>query len=506
MNVAVLVERRARARPDSPALIAADGATVAWTRLQHRIGVAAQQLRDCGIGPGDRVALIAANGPDFAVTVLAAAGMGAILVPLNWRLGTAEIGEQLADSGSALLLYDAAHAMAAETSAASANCRTARLEDLGDENARARSEPVAVEPDHPLGIFYTGGTTGRAKGVVLTHGNLLANARNVAAHVRYGNNDVHLHVMPMFHLGDLGAFFCQLFQGGAHVFLAQFRPDAVLDCIERRRVTSFMLAPSAIPALFADETIDRRDLASWRFLWYGDSPITETALRRALALFRGEIVQGYGQTEATHTISVMSADDHRLALSHPEMLASCGRPVTGVDVRLVDDADRPVASGEIGEIAVRGATVMKEYWRRPGETADALRGGWLHTGDLARRDEGGRLYIVDRKKDMIVSGAENVFSAEVENALGTHPAVAECAVFAVPDVRFGEGVHAAIVLRPGASADGPALAAHCRTRTAAYKVPRSFEFHAALPKTAFGKVQKAALREPHWRGRARRVG
>ncbi|MGH6961647.1 MAG: AMP-binding protein, partial [Dongiaceae bacterium] len=318
MNVSELVGRRVHELPDGPALIATDGTALSWTQLRHRIGMAAERLRDCGIVAGDRVALLAANSPDYAVTVLAAACMGAILVPLNWRLAAADLVEQLVDSGSALLLLDAVYAMQGAEAAASVKCRTAGLAELRDNHSRARAEPLPVEPDHPLGIFYTGGTTGRAKGVVLTHGNLLANARNVAEHVRYGADDVHLHVMPMFHLGDLGAFFCQLFQGGSHVFLAQFRPGAVIDCIEQRRVTSFMLAPSAIQALFADETIARRDLASWRFMWYGGSPITETALRRALALFRGEIVQGYGQTEATHTISVMSAEDHRLALARSE--------------------------------------------------------------------------------------------------------------------------------------------------------------------------------------------
>ncbi len=505
MNVAALIERRARIAPDAPALIAADGTASSWGQMRQRVGAAAQRLREARIGALDRVALLAANSPAYAEVILAVASLGAVVVPLNWRLTAGEIAEQLADSGLALLLFDAAHAELAAAATSLAKCRTERIEEIGHGDTRSSLAPDTVDADHPLGIFYTGGTTGRTKGVVLTHGNLAANARNVATQVKYRADDVHLHVMPMFHLADLGAFFCQLLQGGAHVFLPHFRPELFLDCIKLRRITTCVLAPTAIQALFAADAIARRDLSSWRLLWYGGSPITDDTLRRALTSFRGDLVQGYGQTEATHTISLMSADDHRSALTRSELLSSCGRPIPGVEVKLIDDEGQ-VRAGAVGEIAVRGATVMKEYWNRPAETAAALRGGWLHTGDLAQSDESGRLTIVDRKKDVIVSGAENVFSAEVENALAAHPAVAECAAFAVPDDRLGERVHAAIVLRPGAAADGVALAAHCRERIAAYKTPRSFEFHAALPKTAFGKVQKALLREPHWRGRARRVG
>jgi long-chain acyl-CoA synthetase len=309
----------------------------------------------------------------------------------------------------------------------------------------------------------------------------------------------------MFHLADLGYCWTMLLVGGAHAFLPQWSPAAFLATVERTHATFTLLAPAMIGALVRAPELGRHDLSSLRRLMYGGAPITEDTLRRALATLPCELWQGYGQTEATHTICTLTASDHRRAPEHPQLLRSCGRPIIGVHVRVVDAGERPVAPGATGEIIVRAPTVMRGYWNRPEETAETLRGGWLRTGDLATVDDAGYLYLLDRKKDMIITGGENVYSAEVENVLAAHPAVLESAVIAVPDDIWGERVHAIVVLAPDRSASEAELVAHCRRFIGGYKLPRSFEFRAALPRTSAGKIPKSVLREPYWTGRARHI-
>jgi long-chain acyl-CoA synthetase len=507
VNLAYLVARLAGETPGDPAVLLPEGGGRDWAQQASRVARFAGLLTARGAKTGDRVAVLAANGPDVFDLVLAAAWAGILLVPLNWRLAAAEIADQLADAEPVLLAHDAAHRSLAEA----ACWRGATLAfGAAHERAIAAAEPAplaAVPADHPLGLYYTGGTTGRAKGVILAHANALANGRHIQPHVRFSRRDVHLHAAPMFHLADLGAMFGQLLGGGAHAFLPRFAPAEFYEAMARHRVSAVMLAPTMIAMALADPAAAQtHDLSAWRLVWYGGSPMSEPILRAGMAAWPCAFFQGYGQTEATHTICLMTPDDHRAALAEPALLASCGRPVAGVHVRVVDRQDRPVPPGAIGEIVVRGPTVMAGYWRRETETAAALAGGWLRTGDLARRDADGRVFIVDRAKDMIVTGAENVYSVEVEAALLRCPGVAEVAVVAVPDPVYGERVHAVIVPVPGARPEPAVLQAECRAFIAGYKVPRSFAFVAALPKSAAGKVQKEALRRPHWAGRARGVG
>jgi acyl-CoA synthetase (AMP-forming)/AMP-acid ligase II len=340
---------------------------------------------------------------------------------------------------------------------------------------------------------------------MLTHQGVFANAALLIPAVGYCADDVSLHVAPMFHVADFCASFAQLMAGGRHAFVPRFEPEVVLGAVERHRVTNMILIPAMIQTLIHHPAIGDYDLSSWRLLFYGGAPIADEMLARCFEVLPCGLAQGYGQTEATHTISILTEDDHRRALEDPRLLRSCGRPLPGVHVRVTGDDGAPVPAGEIGEIVVRASHVMKGYWNRPEETADALRGGWLHTGDLGTLDGDGYLALVDRKKDMIVSGGENVYSAEVENALAGHAGVAEVAVIAVPDEALGEHVHAVIVPATDAKPDEDALRDHCRRTIAGYKVPRSFEFVDALPRTAAGKVRKEILREPHWRDRDRRV-
>jgi len=515
VNITYLIDRAAIETPDAPAILYDEGAAVDWATLVGRIGRLAAALATRGIGASDRIALLAPNRPAFLEILLATARLGAVIVPLNYRLAPAELRFQLEDADCALWFVDAEFAEpAAETGIDLPAVTVGPGEQAGELDAMIEGAPAALDltpvaPDHPLGIFYTGGTTGLPKGVVLTHQNMLSNATHIAPRLGHSPNDVHLHAGPMFHLADLAGIFGQLLGGGAHCFLPKFEPEGLFAAIERLRVTTTTLAPTMLDMALRGRVAEAHDLSSLRLILYGGSPITDAVLARAFEAFSCDIVQGYGQTEATQTITLMPAEDHRRAAEEPALLRSCGKPIDGVQVRIAGPDGATVAEGEIGEVLVRGPTVMKEYWRRKEETAQALAGGWLHTGDLARRDASGYLYLVDRRKDMIVTGAENVFSTEVENALASHPDVVEVAVVGVPDERYGERVHAVVVLArgaPGRGTDEAVLQAHCREQIGGYKIPRSFEFIAELPKSAAGKIRKAELRAPHWEGHGRQVG
>ena len=509
MNITYLVDRLADVSPEAPAMLSDTAPPVPWAAFRDRVARLAGALRDQGVEAGDRVALLCRNRAEFLEVVLGCAWIGAIVVPLNYRLASAEIAFQLEDSGAGLLFVEDACADIAAGANPDLKHIAIGAPDSPYEDLIARAAPLAeaadLPGDHTLGIFYTGGTTGVPKGVMLTHQNLLSNASHVVRYQGYTPADVHLHAAPMFHLADLGGTFGHLFGGGAHVFLPQFTPAGFFAAMARHGGTTVLLAPTMVDRLTREPPDPSLDLSAWRQLCYGGSPITEATLRRAFDLLPCSLLQGFGQTEATQTVCIMSSEDHRRALDEPRLLRTCGRPVAGIHARIVDEDLNPLPAGEVGEVVIRGPTVMKGYWNRPEETQAALRGGWLHMGDLGSRDAEGFITLVDRKKDVIVSGGENVFSPEVENALAAHPDVVECAVIAVPDERWGERVHAVVVLAEGSAADRAALEAHCRTLIGGYKVPRSFDFLDALPKTAYGKIQKSALRDRYWTGVGRGV-
>ncbi len=510
MNAAYLIERLADMAPEAPALWRRHRAQD-WAETRECVRRIAAGLAARGIGAGDRVALLALNGPEFFEFLLGTVALGAVTVPLNHRLSSAEIGFQLRDCAASLL------ALSAELGEMAAALDPAlpkfvlggpqdELEPLITAHEALNDLPE-LAPDHTLGIFFTGGTTGRPKGVMLSHRNLLANASQLGPAVGYRPGDVHLHCAPMFHLADLSSLFAQLFTGpSAHAFAPRFEPAQVAAAIARHGVTTTVMAPTMVAMFVRQPAVAEQDLSSLRLLHYGGSAIGETVLRETCGLLDCDLVQGYGQSEATQGVCFLGPDDHRAALAgQGDLLASCGKPFPGVQVRLVDESQTPVAPGEIGEIAVRSPAVMSGYWQRPEETAAALAGGWLLTGDLAQQDAAGYFHIVDRRKDMIVSGGENVYSAEVENALNLHAGVAEAAVIAVPDERLGEVVHAVVVARDGVTPVGKELQEHCRELLGGFKIPRSFEFVESLPKSAAGKVRKTELRQPHWQDRRRSV-
>ena len=455
-----------------------------------------------GCARGDRVALLAENSADFLRASFACAGLGAILVPLNHRLAVPELAFVLADAGARTLVATRAFAEQASGvgAAAGAALDTLWLDERPARAAAGRFVPAPVAEDEVAQLYYTSGTTGRAKGVPLTHRNVGRHAESAVIELALAPTDRWAHVAPMFHLADAWATFAITAVGGAHVFVPRFEPEDVLRVMERERVTITNLIPTMLNALVKHPAAERYDLASMRLVLSGGAPIAPALVRRVLAVFGCDYVQTYGMTETSPYLLLCILPPRLRTLPEDErvrLLARTGRPFRGVELEVVDESGRPVPRDDrsVGEIRVRGETVCAGYWKRPEETASAFRDGWLYTGDLAVVDEHGLVDIVDRRKDMIITGGENVYSTEVENALYEHPAVLEAAVFGVPDERWGERVSAAVVARDGHALDDAELAAFCRERIAGYKVPRRFEHLAALPRTGSGKIDKRALRQ-----------
>jgi long-chain acyl-CoA synthetase len=371
----------------------------------------------------------------------------------------------------------------------------------------AQAVPDAVRRDDDLaGVFYTGGTTGQPKGVMLSQGNLTAFSYLSLVELPLAEATVQLTVLPMFHLAALAQVLRSFGRAGRQVVLPAFSPLGVLEAIAAERIEQTALVPTMLQMLVDHPDFASHDTSSLGMIGYGASPISEALLERAMAAFpQAQFAQAYGMTETSAGTCYLTPEQHGPRGRAKGRLRSAGRPLTGVDVRVVDEQGREVPHGTVGEIAVRSPGVMQGYWNRPQETAQALRDGWLRSGDAGSKDADGFVYLDDRIKDMIVSGGENVYSAEVENALAPHPAVAACAVIGIPDEKWGEAVHGVIVLKPGAAASAESLKQHCRDLIAGYKCPRTIEFRDALPLSGAGKVLKYVLREPYWKHHGRAV-
>ena len=361
--------------------------------------------------------------------------------------------------------------------------------------------------DALLGVFYTGGTTGFPKGVMISHMAFWASQIAVAAEGVIPQNAVTLRAGPMFHMADQAIGYVGVLRRAIHVILPSFNPVAVMEAVQRYRVEAALLVPTMIQMLIHHPDVKKYDLSSWKSLVYGASPIQEKVLHDLMALLPGlRLWQAYGQTEMAPVVSILEAEHHSAQGSETGMLRSCGRAGLCVEIRIVDAHGNEVPRGTVGEIAARGPNMMQGYWNKPEQTKVTLPGdGWLRTGDGAYMDEKGYMFIVDRVKDMIVTGGENVFSAEVENALASHPDIAMCAVIGIPDEQWGEAVHAVVVAKPGKTPAPADLIDHCKARIAGYKCPKSVELREALPLSGAGKVLKSELREPYWKGKARRV-
>lgn len=504
LRLAAGIARAAMIRGRGVAVV--DGARrFTWAEHADRVARLAAGLRAQGLQPGDRLAFLADSSHQVVELYHAALWAGAILAPVNSRFAPREITEVLEDATPRLLLADAAHAERARAACPAGTALVPMGEALEAMIAgHAPMEDAGRGGDDPACLFYTGGTTGRAKGVVLTHANVVLNALNTSSILGLGTDTVHLHCGPLFHLGAGARVYSTTVFAGTHVVLPRFDAEAVLRTIAAEGVTLAVVVPAMVTALLEAPGFARHDLSSLRRLSYGAAPMPAALLAALMARLPGVgLVQSYGQTELSPVATMLRPEDH---VAGSARLRSAGQVVPNVELRIADADDTPLPPGEVGEVKVRGPTVMPGYWNRPAETAAALRGGWMHTGDAGFLDAEGYLFLVDRLKDMIVSGGENVYSVEVENALHDHPAVLECAVFGVPHPRWGEAVHAVVVTRPGAWVEAEELLAHCRGRIASYKCPKSFEIRAEpLPRSGVGKVQKPALRAPWWEGAERAV-
>ncbi len=511
MTMADLLARHARTTPDATAL-RFDGSGRSYGELDERVTRLARALRDRGIATGDRIAVLALNGMEAWEVYLAGVRMGAVVVPVNFRLVADEVAYALTDSGARALVVDPAMAGVAAQARERAPDVAVVLgiggavagpgsEDYETALAAAGAEPldVDVDEDAPAFIMYTSGTTGRPKGAVLTHRNLLMHVFSQVTHLGWAPDDrVCAPGAPLFHIAGLAGGLPPLLLGGTNVIFKSggFDPVETLDLLETERISSIFLVPAMWAAVVAVPGIADRDLSALRRISWGAAPASTTLLRTLIDTFpQAEVVTAFGQTECSPVTCLLRGEDS------VRKIGSVGTPMLNVEVRIVDESMADVALGEVGEIVYRSPMVMKEYWGKPEATAEAFAGGWFHSGDLVRQDEEGYLYVVDRKKDMIITGGENVYCAEVENVLAAHPKVLEVALIGVPDTRFGEAPLA--VVAPRDVEDPPTaeeLDAWCRQRLARYKNPREYSVVGALPRNPSGKVLKTALRQEHSAG------
>jgi fatty-acyl-CoA synthase len=474
VNLGDIPRRNARRFPRKPAF-----AGLTWAEVDARVNRLANGLE---VAPGERVAILAENDHRYLETYWALSKLGAIAVPLNYRLLESELAALIAHAEVSGMIVGPGYG----------GLSPGWTLELGDSYEalveRSSAEPPGDGPgaDDPFAIMYTSGTTGLPKGAVVTHGNLESNVYNQAIADRADPADVNLTVTPLYHMGALFMATTYTALGCTNPILERFEPAAVLAAIERERATTCLLVPTMLRMLLDDPAFERHDLSSLRLVFYGGGPMPPPVLRRAIEAIGCGFTQGYGLTETIEATFLVAAD-------HPgPKLLSAGREAVNAEVRVVDLDDRDLPPGEVGEILIRSPSVIRGYWRAPELTAQTIRDGWFHTGDAGYRDEDGYLFVVDRIKDVIITGGENVYPKDVEDVLYAHPAVAEVAVVGTPDETWGEVVTAVVVAREPVEPD--ALIEHCRTRLAGYKRPRRVRFMDALPRNATGKILKRELR------------
>ncbi|NOP99421.1 long-chain-fatty-acid--CoA ligase [Mycolicibacterium fortuitum] len=502
MYLTQALHRSVQQTPDAPMTIY-DGRVRTFREVAQRVTRFAGALQSVGVQPGDRVGILALNSDNYLELLFGVPWADAVLAPVNTRWGVREIAYSLHDCRSTVLVVDDKFAsLVPALREAYPELRTVihcgeeptppgmlAYEEVTTEHSPI--EDARRSGDKLAGIFYTGGTTGFPRGVMLSHTNISTSAFGAAACGLFRTGGVYLHVAPMFHLADFIGGNVQSVVGGTHVLLPAFDVEVFLNTVEQQQITGVTLVPAMIQAIVDHPSTATRDLGSVQSVLYGASPISEELLSRAVGMFSAAgFWQAYGMTELAGLATLLQPSDHREG-----RLKSAGRALPNTEVRVVDGAGSEANPGVIGEVSVRGANVMQGYWRCPEETSSAITAGWLRTGDMGYMDDDGYLYLVDRIKDMIITGGENVYSIEVEDVLSNHPAVRECAVIGLPDDRWGERVHAVVVLHDGASVNPEQLCAHVKSAIAGYKAPRSVEFADRLPRTPTGKVLKRDLRQ-----------
>jgi long-chain acyl-CoA synthetase len=506
--------------PDRPALVDGD-VCYTYRQTSERIHRLAAGLLGLGLKPGDNIAILANNSHRYFETYFVTDIAGMPLAPLNIRLAAHELEFILNDGEiKALILGPEYLELYNHFKAGTPGIKHVILlngeapgcvdyEQLVADNKPLDHSVREWDENDMLNLCYTGGTTGLPKGVMLTQRNIVSNAEHAVVLTQFSEDDTWLHVAPMFHLADAWACYAITMVGGKHVFIPGFAPQATLEAIEKHRVTKTILVPTMINFLVNFPGTANFDTSSLDLILYGASPMPVDRLQAAVKVFGPKLVQAYGMTETAPLLTGMKKNWTTFDGSPEDTrrLASCGRQVPGVDVRVVDqETGKDVKPGQVGEIIARGSNVMKGYWKREKETAEALRDGYMHTGDVATIDDQNFIYIVDRAKDMIISGGENIYSTEVENALYEHPDVLEAAVIGIPDAQWGEAVLAVVVPREGAHPTEQGIIEHCRKLIAGYKCPKKIVFQdTPLPKSGPGKILKTELRKPYWAGEEKMV-
>ncbi len=489
-----------------------------YRQVGERVAGLARFFQKQGIQPEDRISILEVNSHVFLEAYYAAAGLGAILNPLNYRLAAREIAFILNNAGSRWLIAATRFADIVKGALKEGvplegivwiggfpeekfpiACQN--LEDIISAHA-GKFEPLAINEERVAHLYYTSGTTGRPKGVMLTHKNVCSHALGTIAELKLVDTDVWGHIAPMFHLADAWATFAITWVGGRHVMVAQFEAEAVMATIEQQKITLSNLIPTMLNLMIKHPRVAEYDFSSLREILSGGAPIAPELVKNIMETLGCDYIQTYGMTETSPYLTFSILKEHLKSLPPVEQLtfkSKTGRPAVGVDLKVVDEQGIPIVADDqqVGEIWVRGDTVTPGYWNQPEETVNAFTDGWLRTGDLATLDSEGYVNIVDRKKDMIVTGGENVYSTEVENVLYMHPKILEAAVFGVPDEKWGEAVNAAVVLKAGETATADEIISFCKEHQAAYKAPKAVVFLEELPKTGSGKIYKKGLRDPY---------
>lgn len=521
MRIDDLVRRSAKLYPDELAID--DGhRKVNYAQLWSEAQALSGGLRAAGLTAGDRIAVLAKNRIEYAATYFAASACGLVIVPLNWRLHARQLGQILGDAGVKLIIAEEEFVPVIESLAPELDGIAHRVLIgtaasapwvLYDQMLRSEAPLplVAVDPDTPVVQMYTSGTTGAPKGALLTHNNVRAMVTSWLLELPLKpRNDLFLQVTPLFHVGGMLLLLSCVAAGTPMILLAEFSPGPVARALTERRVTHTLLVPAMIRWLLKQPGIAEMDFSALRMMVYGASPIPVATLCEAMRVFGCEFLQGYGLTETAGVLTVLRPEDHRFDpdAPPPPKLASAGREVLCCEVAVVNENGDPVAVGQRGEIVARGDNITPGYHQRPNDTAEALRDGWFHTGDVGTIDKEGYIYIVDRLKDMILVGGENVYPREVELALRKFDAVADVAVIGIPHDVWGEEVIAYVVAAGGGQGSDKLareLIRGCRESLARYMCPTQVLFIDELPTNAAGKVNKTQLRERHWQGRSRNV-
>jgi len=531
-TVAGILRANAQDRPDETMLVEGSD-RFTWAEHLARASRVGHALKAEGLRIGSRVTFLDRNGIAYFETLFGGAMTGVVNVAVNWRLAPPEMAAVIDDARSEVLVVhaDYAECLAAMDSDLLSVCRVVVIGDVGllpagfQKRAVAYEDWIADQPDADPGHvpqpdevslqLYTSGTTGLPKGVMLSNRNLSCAAGAADESFRIDETVVSLVAMPLFHIGGTGWALCGMSRGGTSVILRDVDPVRLLELVETERISHSFVVPAVLMFLLATPQIQTADLSSLREIFYGASPIGEDVLVSCMKVFGCNFTQLYGMTETTGAICALVSEDHDPDGPRRHLLRSAGKPLTGVGLRIVDpDTGTDVPTGFVGELWTRSPYTMLGYWQRPEETEATIDSdGWLRTGDAAYMDDDGYLFLHDRIKDMVVSGGENVYPAEVENALLSHAAVADAAVIGVPDERWGEAVKAIVVRRPVPEIEEPladdVLAAqiieHCRTRLAHYKCPKTIDFATALPRNPSGKILKRELRKPYWTGIDRRI-